>query len=150
QRSQSNTPTLTRDVGYLLAGLARCASCSFAMRPSRQTGRSVAIYRCTTVTAHGRCPGPSTISATRLERHVIDVFLERAGAAAFAPVDTSDDEVEAAAAAIAMAERSYRSALTDLELRLTIGDADHAELVARLHAEWQDALAAAPPPPTRT
>jgi DNA invertase Pin-like site-specific DNA recombinase len=148
QRPKKDSPTLTKEVSHLLAGLARCASCGFAMRPSVPSGRTVGVYRCTTVTKHGRCPGPSTISATRLEEYVVAEFLARAGAESFAPVE-QDDGAEAAAQAIVAAERSYRSALTDVALRAQIGDADHAQMVATLHQQWQDTLVAAPAPAPR-
>lgn len=148
QRPQADAPTLTRTANNLLSGLVRCASCSFAMRPQQARGTTVAAYRCTTVTAHGRCPGPSTISASRVERYAVDQFLAAAGTAMFASVETGDDD-QAAGLAIMAAERSYRSALTDLGLREQIGDADHAQLVAKLHAQWQEALAAAPAPSPR-
>jgi DNA invertase Pin-like site-specific DNA recombinase len=149
QRKQADTPTLTKNVENLLSGLVRCSSCSFAMRPQAARGTTVATYRCTTVTAHGRCPGPSTISASRIEDYVVEQFLARIGETAFEQVATDDDEQKAAGLAIVAAERSYRSALTDLELREQIGDADHAQLIAKLHAQWQEALAAAPVPAPR-
>jgi hypothetical protein len=106
------------------------------------------VYRCTTTTAHGRCPHPTTISATRLEEHVVEQFLAHAAGATAEPVE-DDNNAEAAAQAIVTAERSYRAALTDVELRDRIGDADHAQLVQALHARWQDALAAVLPPTPR-
>jgi hypothetical protein len=149
QRQRPNTPTLTRSTTHLLSGLVRCASCSFAMRPSRPSGNTVAVYRCTTVTAHGRCPGPSTISASRLEEYVIHEFLASAREETYEPVNTDDDDAAQSAERIVQAERSYRSALTDLDLRQQIGDADHAQLVAKLHGQWREALAAAPAPVAR-
>lgn len=149
QREQNNGPTLTKNADNLLTGLVRCASCSFAMRPQAARGTTVAAYRCTTVTGHGRCPGPSTISANRIEQYVVEQFLDAAGTAEIVGVDGNSDDGEAAAQAIVMAERSYRAALTDLDLRDQIGDADHAQLVAKLRDRWQDALAAAPVPAPR-
>ena len=134
---RSMAPPLTEKSETLLGGLCRCASCSFAMKSQQARGSSVAIYRCPTQSLHGRCPAPSTVSLERLEGHVIEQFLAHAGEATGTP--TEDGDTEAMAEAIE-AERSYRSALLDTELRRQIGDTDHAQMVAGLHRAWQDAL----------
>jgi DNA invertase Pin-like site-specific DNA recombinase len=138
QREQA--PALTEHVETLLAGLCRCASCSFAMGSQKARGTTVATYRCSTNTVHGRCPGPSTISASRLEGYVIARFLERASVT-LEPVEEADD---GAAETAVEAERAYRSVLLDTDLRRQIGENDHSALIAKLHKEWQDALAAVP------
>lgn len=141
QRAQA--PALTENVETLLAGLCRCASCSFSMRSQKQRGNTVAAYRCSTNSVHGRCPGPSTISLSRLEEHVVSRFLDRASMTLQVVEDTEDDEL---AEATVEAERSYRAVLLDTDLRRQIGDTDHAALVAKLHKEWQDALSVTPVP----
>lgn len=119
----------------LLAGLCRCASCSFAMRSqSGRAGTAVAVYRCPTTTVHGRCSGPSTISQTRLDDYVIEEFLARADAY-FVPQEVTDDDTVLAAAS---AEQTYRDQLANTELRRQIGNEDHDALIATLHREWQD------------
>lgn len=62
---------------HLLSGLVRCASCTHAMRPQRARGKTVGSYRCATDTASGRCPHPSSVSMNRLERYVLDAYVER-------------------------------------------------------------------------
>ena len=105
QRQRAETPTLGKNGSYLLAGLVRCASCSFAMRPQAARGSTVAAYRCTTTTKHGRCPGPSTISANRLEDYVVDEFAKRILAAPSVAPEPPDNSN--ALAAIEDARQAY-------------------------------------------
>ncbi|HET8894451.1 MAG TPA: recombinase family protein [Gaiellaceae bacterium] len=141
---RASRPGITESAGTLLAGLCRCASCSFAMRSQSARKSTVAVYRCTTNTTHGRCAAPSTISLTRLEDYVIEQFVDQAGGFQV-PRPPVEDEDEYGAA-IVEAERSYRGALIDLDLRAQIGEADHSRLVAEAHRKWQDLLANAPAP----
>lgn len=137
------SPELTAKVENLLAGLCRCASCSYAMRSQPARGQSVAVYRCRTTSVNGRCPHPTTISQQRLEEHVLDAFLDHLNAPAVASDEPQAAELELVQAAVD-AERSYRHALTDTELRARIGDNDHAMMVASLHTSWQEASAIIP------
>lgn len=126
----------------LLSGLCRCASCMFAMKAQAARGASPAIYRCTTTSVHGRCPAPSTIKKDRLESYVLDVLLDRADELFVATAAVESDELRELTAAAAAAERSYRAQLANVELRQQIGDDDHDQLVAALHAEWRERQAA--------
>jgi site-specific DNA recombinase len=142
QRYRPETPTLGKNATNLLAGLVRCAGCSFAMRPQAARGSTVASYRCTTTTAHGRCPAPSTISASRIEDYVIERFLAANRLAQpFSRTEEDDEALVAAQEEVVRAEHTYRNALTDTKLRAQIGDVDHSQMVADLHAEWQEAIA---------
>lgn len=132
----------------LLATICRCAGCSHAMRSQGARGTTVAAYRCSTTSVHGRCPSPSTISLARLDRYVLEQFLARAGELKLRQVATEDDAVDALASAAAEAEQSYREALTNIDLRQQIGAADHDRMVAALHAAWQRALAEIPDAPS--
>lgn len=134
-------PTVTASAGALLAGICRCASCSFSMRSQAPRGKNVGSYRCATAGVYGRCEAPSSVSRDRLEAYVLEQFLTRHGSLSVEAVESTEDAelVEAAA----KAEQSYRAALTDMDLRKQIGDADHGLLVSRLNAEWQRALDAA-------
>lgn len=129
---------------HLLAGLCRCAGCTHAMRSQSPRGKTVGTYRCSTTTVHGRCPAPSSVSLNRLDEYVLEQFLAGAGDLRLRQEATSDDEVDKLAIVAAEAEASYRQALTNVDLRHKIGGADHDEMVATLHAEWQQALAAIP------
>lgn len=126
----------------LLSGLCRCASCSFAMKAQAARGASPPIYRCTTTSVHGRCESPSSIKKDRLERHVIESLLDHADEMFVASSATETDELRDLVAAAATAEQSYRAQLVNMELRQRIGDADHDQLVAALHAEWIERQAA--------
>jgi DNA invertase Pin-like site-specific DNA recombinase len=135
-------PTISASAGSLLAGICHCASCSFSMRSQAARSNTVGVYRCATTGAHGRCPSPTTISRERIEQYVLEQFLRRAHSQTLRSSDLGEVDTELADAAI-RAEQSYRSALTDTELRRQIGDADHGLLVSKLQTEWQDALEAA-------
>lgn len=137
QREHEGRPQLTHSATSLLAGLCRCASCSFAMRAQGPRAGVVGAYRCRTETAHGRCPSPSSISAVRLEKYVIEQFLSHArGFVQSTPTEIDESLIAAAADA----ERSYRAVLSDTNMLKQIGAADHSLLVQKLHAEWQDAV----------
>jgi DNA invertase Pin-like site-specific DNA recombinase len=142
QRKPSG-PVLSLGAETLLAGICRCASCSFSMRSQSARGSAVAAYRCSTNSVHGRCPSPSTISLLRLEYYVLDQFLARASDVSLRQVDEEQGD-EDAAALVVEAERRYQAALTNVELRAKIGDADHDRMVAALYDAKQEALAAVP------
>jgi site-specific DNA recombinase len=143
---QPSSASRTRSASSLLAGLCRCASCSHAMRSQRPRGTTVGSYRCSTNSVHGRCPAPSSISLLRLERYVLDEFLAR-NRVTLRQTEPADAATEAAAAAAAQAERDYREALTNIDLRQQIGAADHDRMIGALHEAWQHALAAIPSVP---
>jgi site-specific DNA recombinase len=134
-------PKVTASAESLLAGICRCASCSFSMRSQPGRGNTVSAYRCATTGAYGRCPSPSTISKDRIEQYVIEQFLDRASSMELhADLEDVDPEV---LENLERTEQSYRNALTNTELRRTIGDADHNIMVANLKRDWDDALEAA-------
>jgi DNA invertase Pin-like site-specific DNA recombinase len=141
QREPSG-PVLSLGAETLLAGICRCASCSFAMRSQQARGKTVGAYRCATSSVHGRCPSPSTISLLRLEDYVLGQFLARVSDVSLRPVDQGEDED--AVPAVLEAERRYQAALTNVDLRAKIGDADHDRMVAALYDANQEALAAVP------
>jgi DNA invertase Pin-like site-specific DNA recombinase len=147
QRQPSSEPRTSSRAVSLLAGIGRCASCSHAMRSQAARGSTVAAYRCSTTSVHGRCPGPSTISLARLDEYVLERFLAHAGEFRLRQVATADTAIDEFAQAAAEAEVSYRQALTNVDLRKRIGSADHDRMVAALHEEWQRALAEIPMAP---
>jgi DNA invertase Pin-like site-specific DNA recombinase len=131
----------------LLAGICRCAACSHAMRSQPARGKTIATYRCSTTSVHGRCPSPSSVSLSRLDDYVLEQFLAHTGELRLRQIATPDDAIDAFAAAAAEAEESYREALTNIDLRQRIGASDHDRMVAALHEAWQQALAAIPQAP---
>jgi hypothetical protein len=149
QRRAPKGPALTSKTETLLAGLIRCASCSFAMRSQAARGKTVAVYRCTTHTLHGRCPEPTSTSQARIDAYVLEQFLANTSVSLEQAPALGDDDVELAIAA-AEAERSYRDALTNVELRAKIGAADHDRMIGSLYDAWQRALTAIPATPVRT
>jgi DNA invertase Pin-like site-specific DNA recombinase len=153
QRRPTGTPRLrrpnldketgARKVPSLLSGIVRCAGCGFAMKPQAAGKTSPAIYRCVTTSVHGRCKSPSTISKTRLEAHVLEEFVSAADAYFVGVKDSNgrDPEWHALSRAADDAERSYRTALLNTELRDKIGEEDHARRIMALHDAWQAELA---------
>jgi site-specific DNA recombinase len=150
QRQPSTERRTSGRAVSLLAGICRCAACSLAMRSQASRGTTVAAYRCSTTSVHGRCPSPSTISLARLDEYVVEQFLAHAGELRLRQVATTDAAIDELAAVAADAEQSYREALTNVELRQTIGAADHDRMVAALHDAWRQALAAIPEAPAAT
>ena len=134
---RDRTPTLRRaTIGVsILSGIVRCAGCSFAMKPQAAGRTSPAIYRCTTVSTHGRCPEPSTIAKARIEDYVVEHFVEQYPLR-FAATSQEDERAVLERAAYA-AELAYRQQLDNTELRDMIGGADHDRLVGTLHRDWQ-------------
>ncbi len=139
----SSGPTINKQATRMLAGLCRCASCSYAMRSQPGTSKAVSVYRCRTTSPTGRCPHPTTISESRVEEYVLEQFLAHVVDVELREVET-DDEFELAGAAADEAERKYRGVLEDVALSEQIGADDHRRMVAAYHAAWQEALAAVP------
>lgn len=134
-------PIVTNSAEALLAGICRCASCSFSMRAQAPRSGAVGVYRCVTTAAHGRCPSPSSVSSKRLDQFVIAQFLGRASDQTLqSEAEDADPEI---LEAVTRTEKSYQSALMDTDLRRQIGDADHNRLLATLSEERQAALDAA-------
>jgi len=68
----------------LLAGLLRCAGCSYAMNPGHmkdRKGERLLLYRCRGKKAGGVCPAPTAVLARLVDQWVVDRFMERAGEA---------------------------------------------------------------------
>jgi DNA invertase Pin-like site-specific DNA recombinase len=127
----------------VLAGLCRCATCSFSMKGQIRKGGALSIYRCPTSTVHGRCDRPVSVAMEKLDEYVIDAFLARSGSLQLTQVPESDDVARLEAAA-AEAERRYTAALTNVELRAQLGDADHDSMLIALRHARDDAQEAVP------
>lgn len=125
-----------------LAGIVRCAGCRHAMKSQKPSPTSRGVYRCPKHTKHGECPAPATITATRIEEYVIAQFVEKYSDLGFVAQESDEqDDVDKAIDA----ERAYRDQLENMELRNTIGAADHDRLIAALHRQWQELLAGTKP-----
>jgi DNA invertase Pin-like site-specific DNA recombinase len=74
-RGKRLAPLRSESGGYLLAGLARCATCGYSMQGT-VTSRGKRIYRCTRIRAGGICPAPARVSAEALERGAVAAFWE--------------------------------------------------------------------------
>ena len=120
-----------------LAGIVRCAGCRRAMKSQKASPTSRGVYRCPKHSKHGVCPEPSTITKSVIEAYVIDQFVQRYSNLSFVPQETDDEDAVGKAVE---AEREYRAQLENLELRNTIGAADHDRLIAALHKQWQELL----------
>lgn len=143
-------PTISNEKTRMLAGICRCASCSYAMRSQAPRGSTVGTYRCRTTSPNGRCEHPATISLARLEDYVLARFLARRADLTLHQADEHDVDGSEAREAAEAAERRYRAALDDQELVAEIGDEDHRRMVASYHRAWQEALAAVPALPRST
>lgn len=137
-----------REVGSLLAGIARCAGCGYVM--SRETSGAVraphryVFYACRKYHAGGACPAPTKISQPLLDEHVERLFLDRLvdlPVADLQPVDTDRglvDAVELAEAELVayrdanlvsiLGVEAYRAGLAERAQRV---DAARFELQAR-------------------
>lgn len=60
----------------LLAGVVRCASCSYGMQVMGTRADGLLYYRCRRVHGSGRCPAPASISMENLDAFVEREFLE--------------------------------------------------------------------------
>ena len=129
-----------------LAGIVRCAGCRHAMKSQKPSGTGAGVYRCPKYTRHGECPAPSTITKTLIEKYVVEQFIEHYQGRAYEAHEHVDDT---AADRVLAAEHAYRAELENVELRNTIGAADHDKLIAALHREWQGLLESAAPPRPR-
>jgi hypothetical protein len=148
QRRPSEAPRLrkpNRDAKAgpsILSGLVRCAGCGFAMKPQAAGRTSPAIYRCTTTSVHGRCKAPSTIAKARLEDYVLEQFVTAADTYFVGTDDEADSgEWQELSRAADDAERNYRAALVNTELRDRIGEEDHSRRIIALHDAWHGELA---------
>jgi site-specific DNA recombinase len=74
QATRQRVATLTRHRAGLLSGLVVCSGCGYAMKFERRGGRP-AVYRCVARRASRPCLGGSTISADKLEDHVVRSLL---------------------------------------------------------------------------
>jgi hypothetical protein len=123
------------DATYLLSGIARCAECSHAMRPQGARGKTIATYRCTTDSAGGRCPHPSSVSMHRLDDFVFEEFTERVFARDSSPAVEHDDSdvlerIEDARQAVAEVEEikdTLRPAAYAQALDSALGELEEAE-----------------------
>lgn len=124
--------------GALLSRIVRCASCGWAMS-SGSGGSGARRYGCGRNHSDGKCPGPSTINAERLEELVEALFLER-HCVAVRPIGTTDPAVEKAAALAEKRHRQYVQWRDDVDMAESLGDDEYrASLVARKRA-WDDAI----------
>jgi DNA invertase Pin-like site-specific DNA recombinase len=100
-------PSPTRSANpALLAGLIRCASCRYAMKPDKMTlrnGERARIYRCRGEHAGGRCENKVAVLASVIEPHVEREFFEAVGLLEAEPV-ISTEAVEEAVRALEAAE----------------------------------------------
>ncbi len=142
QRKPTRTAAPAASVS-VLAGLCRCASCSFSMKGQVRKGNALSIYRCPTSTVHGRCPQPVSVAMEKLDEYVLEAFLARAGSVRLTQVP-EDDEAARLENAAAEAERRYTSALTNVELRAQLGDADHDAMLVALREARDGAQDAVP------
>lgn len=97
QRKSKAAPP--RTASALLAGLARCECCRYALRGSKSSTR-VATYECRPGSRPGeRCESPAYVSMGRLDEYVLEAWLARSFAAAtiytLSVPTTSDAQTEA-------------------------------------------------------
>jgi DNA invertase Pin-like site-specific DNA recombinase len=130
-----------------LAGIVRCAGCRHAMKSQEASPTSRGVYRCPKHSRHGVCAAPATVTKANVENYVIDEFGAHYSDLGFVAQESDEDDggIEKALEA----ERGYRDQLENIELRNTIGAADHDRLIAALYRQWQELLVEAQPKPRR-
>jgi DNA invertase Pin-like site-specific DNA recombinase len=157
---------------YPLTHVVRCAGCGAGLVGARIGNDGRRGYRCpTNFTAdvkrgeRERCPAPPTVSADRLEEYVQAVLLhhvatQRPGETV--PLVISKEElgefngdradVQSAEAALRSAELRRNQDVADVRLREVLGDEAfyarleaHAHAIAGARADFEAAVAAAPP-----
>jgi hypothetical protein len=113
---------------FLLTGLIRCAACRYSMGGQTHGGQSgeVAIYRCPR--SNRGCPGPSVITAKRVEDHVTSLVYERQQDLLIGQAEV-DDQGDAAIEAFEAAELEVEKFASDVEARRLLGE-----------QSWQEAL----------
>lgn len=143
-------PTIGVQDTHLLAGLCRCASCSYALKWQGARGGSVDVYRCRGTAPGGKCPKPVVISAKKLETFVLDSFVNTIGEhGGYIGGSESDASYETAKAAAVHAQREYESLQDDKALLAALGAAEFSRVIQTAHAVAQEALAAIPEPSTQ-
>ena len=126
----------------LLAGLIRCASCRYALKPDRMSLRSgdrARIYRCRGRHAGGTCEHRPAALASVIEPHVERLFFEAVGALEAAP--TTSIEVEDAASALEVAERDLTAFRDDERIVGVLGQDGYVEGLQVRKAAVDDARA---------
>lgn len=128
RRAQRTRQTRTANGRYLLSGLARCASCGYALIGG--TDAAGRRYRCAKNHSALRCPSPTSAPVEGLDDLVVEAFLARYGALQGRAV--VGKESAATETTLANARAEYEAWRDDSELRAAIGDADYrAGLLAR-------------------
>jgi site-specific DNA recombinase len=123
--------------GALLAGIVRCASCGFAMsRQSAGAKKNGGRYRCFKHHASGECPAPTSISATALDRHVIEGMQAQLDKLPRKQTDTTtrDETFAAATAALEAAEQEMGVYLESVSAALVGAEAFAAGAASRREA----------------
>ncbi len=137
-QARGERPIIRRaDGGPLLAGLVRCASCSYTMSGAN-SNRKWLIYRCNRRHGGGRCPAPTTIMQGMLDEHIERIFLAHAGALEVEAVSETT-ALEAADAELERARRELTLWRDDVRMREAIG---HEHYLAGLSKRAEDVTAA--------
>lgn len=112
---------------FLLKGLVRCAACRYAMGGHSHGGAgSTAVYRCYRGTRG--CPSPAVITAARIEKHLVDMVVDRQQGVL---LGQADDDTEALAAI-----EAYDEAVAEVEA--FVADTEARKLLGE--AAWQEGL----------
>jgi hypothetical protein len=109
--------------GALLAGVLRCAGCSYVLKPDTQKARDgskLRLYRCRGERAGGRCPAPASVLGSVIEPHIIDAFFRGVGGMR-AEASTLTDELRTAENAFRRADLEV-AAFRDNESLADLGD----------------------------
>lgn len=136
RREPRSTPSST--VALLAGGLARCASCGYALARSANVGGRTVIYRCRGHSATGTCSARASVSASVLDAYVEAAARERIRSKRIERVELSGvdvDEVHRRLAGL----REQRLLYEDGELAIALG----AEACARAVASIDEKIAEA-------
>ena len=122
QAARGPTPTRS-DEPALLAGLIRCASCRYAMKPDRmklRSGERVRTYRCRGRHSSGTCGEKPFTLASVVEPYVERLFFDAVGALEAEP-SVSSEAVEEAARVLEQAEADLVAFRDDQRIEGALG-----------------------------
>jgi len=145
--------------GSPLAGILRCAGCSYVLKPDTMKGRDggkLRLYRCRGERPGGKCPAPASVLGGVIEPFVVERFFEGLGGMR-AEASAITDELRSAEDAFRRAERELvawrdNESIADLGgtfvdgLRGRVARRDEA-LEALEHARVRAGIADLPEPP---
>ena len=126
-------PAPSPGVVSLLAGVARCASCGYALDRNRSNGTYL-VYRCRGRSATGKCEAPASIMAPTLDEFVRDAIRAKLAGWRVERVEAAGPDVGVTRAALAEA-RSKRGPFENPDYVALLGVEAATRALAKVDAE---------------